>query len=74
MGAKIIILGGVDRTASVRVSSSTTAACHAASRCATTARDHHGQLQPRDRVDRLDTSDRLYFEPLVLKRARHLRP
>ena len=30
-------------------------------------RDHHGQLQPGDGLDRLRHSDRLYFEPLTLE-------
>jgi carbamoyl-phosphate synthase large subunit len=30
-------------------------------------RDHHGQLQPRDRLDGLRHLDRLYFEPLTLE-------
>jgi carbamoyl-phosphate synthase large subunit len=30
-------------------------------------RDHHGQLQPRDRVDRLRHQRPLYFEPLTLE-------
>ena len=41
-------------TASARASSSTTAACHAAYALARRGlRDHHGQLQPRDRLHRL---------------------
>ena len=31
------------------------------------ARDHHGQLQPGDGLDRHDIADRLYFEPLTLE-------
>ena len=27
-------------------------------------RDHHDQLQPRNRVDGFDTADKLYFEPV----------
>ena len=41
------------RTASAGASSSTIAACTPPSPCAGRLRDHHGQLQPRDRLDRL---------------------
>ena len=30
-------------------------------------RNHHGQLQPGNRVDRLRHLDRLYFEPVTLE-------
>jgi carbamoyl-phosphate synthase large subunit len=41
---------------------------HASSRCARPGFEtDHGQLQPRDGVDRLRHLDRLYFEPLTLE-------